>query len=227
MHTYYKRLISCVLVVSMLCGVSGNAFAVNFDSVEYVEEHSMFIPEEYVGIDLFTTGFCRENMTPEEEEYFDYLLTESVERNYTQNSSQDQESFKKDIEQLLRYNASTSSNISIMSDAPWWHLNTVEKIGAVLDVVISAALGGLGVASIRALIKQVGEAQAKKLVKSVVIDKIKSTLIRWGMTGGANAVEKYGLAVLFAAIDMSPGLAIAKLIDSIDAHKNNGYIDFW
>lgn len=52
------------------------------------------------------------------------------------------------------------------SHAPWWHLNTVPKIGGAINIVISVGLaflgGGLAVSSIRALIAKVGAKKAQK-----------------------------------------------------------------
>lgn len=54
------------------------------------------------------------------------------------------------------------------------------------------------------------------MIKSNIIMKVKSTLIRWGMYQGATIVEKFGVQWIMKTIDFSPGYQLAKLIDSKD-----------
>ncbi|WP_101696370.1 hypothetical protein [Clostridium minihomine] len=223
------KMLSFILTLSMVLSLSVPAFAAENSTITLKQSYdtSVTIPERFLNLDLSQTGYDRNKMSEEEAAFFDYLLNEAVDNHY---NTGNKEQFKNDVEAMLKSSYSSSrsaSKYTLNSDAPWWHLNTVEKVGAAIDIVIGGGLSKLGATSIRALIKQVGEAEAKKLVKSVIISKVKSTLLRWGMVQGATWVEAYGVKFIFAAIDFSPGLIIAKGIDSIDARPNNGYIEFW
>lgn len=119
--------------------------------------------------------------------------------------------------------------VDLFRSAPWWHLNTVGKVGSALNILIGGLLssvgGGLAAGGIRALIAKVGEAEAKKIVKNVVVNKVKNTLIAWGMSKIANGISNTLFQIIMWATD--PGTAIAEWLDAHDEKPNNGYIEVW
>lgn len=192
-----------------------------------------YIPSKYDGVDLFRTNFDITQMTENEKELYNYLIDREVDKYIlTNHSNESKAEVRKGIEDILTSNSINSSNdseLSFYSSAPWWHLNTVSKVGAAIDVVISAGIasigGGLASAGIRGLIAKVGEAEAKKIVQNVVVNKVKNTLIAWGMSGMASKVSGSLLTIIMWAAD--PGTQIAEKLDSVDAHPNNGYLEIW
>lgn len=85
-------------------------------------------------------------------------------------------------------------------------------------------MSSLGASSIRALIKNVGEREANKFIQSVIFSKVKSTFIRWGMTGGAKWVERGGIKLIMDGINFLPGVMIAKFWDAHYTNPNYGYL---
>lgn len=226
-----KKTVSLFLVFVLISGISVNAASfidtnvtLDFDKVN--SGSIIFTPDKYLGLDLYEKNFDRNLMTVLEEEYFDYLLEEATEGNREDMRVVEELLTSNDAMEFIN-NKAIFSTRNVRSSTPWWHLNSVKNVGNAIDIVISAALGGLGASSVRALIQKMGENQAKKMIKSNIIMKVKSTLIRWGMHQGANIVEKFGVSWIMKAIDYSPGYQIAKLIDSKDKRPNNGYIEFW
>lgn len=196
----------------------------------------MEIPVEFYGVDLFSTNFDVNQMTDTEKEFFNFLLEKEADRYLSDyDSSESKEQVMDDIQSIITEGLnspinSTNSNTAItMYAAPWWHLNTVGKVGSAINILISAALatvgGGIASGGIRALIAKVGEREAKKIVKNVVVNKVKNTLIAWGMSGMANKISNSLLTSLMWLAD--PGTAIAEWLDKYDAKPNNGYIEAW
>ncbi len=225
------RIISLLLAFLFIINTSASAATlVKVENDLSLEEYSVIsTPDKYLGLDLYSKSFDRNLMNELEEEYFDYLLDQAAQGNSDQIEEIETILISDDITELIEKDSyySAHSTLSSKSAAPWWHLNTVNNVGNAIDVIISAALGSLGAKTVRSLIYKMGESQAKKLIKSNVIMKVKSTLIRWGMHQGAKTVERYGLALIMRTITFSPGLQIAKLIDSRDKRPNSGRIEFW
>ena len=196
------------------------------------------IPKEYIGIDLLKSGFDVNKMTEKEKKFYDYLLDREAEKYMNANSDEDsKQDVKNQISAILsndsfnnsKLNIEDSSPIISFRSAPWWHLNTVSKVGSALNVAIGGIFaslgGGLASSGIRALIKKVGENEAKKIVKNQVLNKLKNKLLIWGMTGTAKKLGNGALQIIMWAAD--PGTRIAEMIDANDAHPNNGYIEAW
>lgn len=92
-------------------------------------------------------------------------------------------------------------------------------LGAVLDIVISACVGG-GVGAAAALVRRKGRAAAKRIVQQRVVNKMR------GM--GLGRAAGYASAALDLALGYySPGSIIAHRIDASDRKRNNGWIELW
>lgn len=125
--------------------------------------------------------------------------------------------------------ANVETYIHLNRSASWWHLNTVSKVGNAINILIGAGFaaigGGLSSGGIRALIAKVGEAEAKKLVQNVVVNKVKNQMIAWGMSG---LVSKVGNGMVQAIMWVAdPETRIAEMLDENDPHPNNGYVELW
>ena len=68
--------------------------------------------------------------------------------------------------------------------------------------------------------------QAKKLVRSVIIDKIRSVLFRFGFSQAASSITDGAVSIIISEV-LELGASIARWIDSWDHIKNNGYIELW
>lgn len=222
---------SLFLALTMMLSLSTTAFAA--ETFEYNQISSMEIPVEFYGVDLFSTNFDVNQMTDTEKNFFNFLLEKEADRYLSDyDSSESKEQVIDDIQSIITEGLNSpinSSTTTAMYAAPWWHLNTVGKVGSAINILISAALatvgGGIASGGIRALIAKVGEQEAKKIVKNVVVNKVKNTLIAWGMSGMANKISNSLLTSLMWLAD--PGTAIAEWLDKHDAKPNNGYIEAW
>lgn len=110
----------------------------------------MEIPVEFYGVDLFSTNFDVNQMTDTEKEFFNFLLEKEADRYLSDyNSSQPKEQVINDIKSIITEGLNSPTNSSTttaMYTAPWWHLNTVGKVGSAINILISAALATVGVA---------------------------------------------------------------------------------
>lgn len=209
---------------------SDDIYTTNFQNQANIELNTEFnTPSKFDGVDLFRSNFNENNMTALEKEYFEFLIQKEA-NNYLihNNTNETLEEISNDLKQIISQGTNLEKN-TILRTAPWWHLNTVGKVGSAINLVISAALTSIGgnivSGGIRALIAKVGKAQAKKIVKNVVVSRVKNTLIAWGMSKYASKVANALLNLIMWAAD--PGASIAKLIDKYDAKPRNGYIEAW
>ncbi|RRG18570.1 hypothetical protein D3P96_00890 [Weissella viridescens] len=92
-------------------------------------------------------------------------------------------------------------------------------LGIALDVVIAASVGG-GVGAAAALVRRKGKAAAKRFIQQRVSRKLKAM-------GLGRAAGYANLATDFALAYSAPGSALARLIDSRDRQRNNGWIELW
>jgi hypothetical protein len=92
-------------------------------------------------------------------------------------------------------------------------------LGIALDVVIAASVGG-GVGAAAALVRRKGKAAAKRFVQQRVSRKLKAM-------GLGRAAGYANLATDFALAYSSPGSVLARVIDSRDRQRNNGWIELW
>ncbi|MBL4931803.1 hypothetical protein [Clostridium paridis] len=90
-------------------------------------------------------------------------------------------------------------------------------VAAAINTAIGLAIGGAGVAGVRAWITSVGKEQAKKIFTRTITSK----LIAIGCTGLAGFI---GAAVNFAINYSDIGGAVASYLDSVDTYHNNGWI---
>lgn len=93
-------------------------------------------------------------------------------------------------------------------------------VGAAIEVVVTGAIAGFGVASVKALVKKVGKRETRKIFTRT----IKSKLIAWG----AETLITYHIidsAADFIFEYMDWGSKIADYLDSKDDVPNNGYLD--
>lgn len=102
----------------------------------------------------------------------------------------------------------------------------VKVFGAALDFAISAGIVALGYGGIRTLISHLGKKQAERLVRSVVIDKVRSALFKYGFSSAASWITDGAVGIIISGI-LEPGAAIARWVDSRDKISNNGYIELW
>lgn len=245
-----KRGMSLAMAVIMIFTFGSQTFADTWSdnylnkNNEYniIYEKATEIPEEYIGIDLFKKNFDVTKMTQKEKEFYDYLIEKEA-KNYLTNSLSNEvlEDVKEELEDIVSgdkivgessmdYELTNIGNYRTLArSAPWWHLNTVSKVGGAINIAIGAGFaligGGIAAGGIRALIAKVGAAEAKKLVKNVVVNKVKNQMIAWEMSGLVNKIGNGMVQAIMWATD--PGAKIARMLDAKDPHPNNGYLELW
>lgn len=97
---------------------------------------------------------------------------------------------------------------------------SVGLAGNMLNLAISAAMGGASGAVTRALIKKVGYKQAGVVMTRVVRNKLISL-------GVKNAKDVSSIVNSILAATLDPGTLAARWIDQHDKIKNNGWIELW
>lgn len=70
-----------------------------------IDENSLDIPQEYLGIDLFEKNFDVESMTTKEKEFYNYLLDREA-KNYLKNShtNEEIEEVKEELDDIISGN---------------------------------------------------------------------------------------------------------------------------
>lgn len=148
---------------------------------------------------IFKKNFDVTIMTPREKEFYNYLIEKEA-KSFLENSNTGEslEDVKEDLEDIVSGNnavSESSMNSTFVNienyrttakHAPWSHLNTVSKVGGAINILIGAGFSligrGLAAGGVRALTAKVGEAEAKKLVKNFVVNKVKNQMTVWGMS---------------------------------------------
>lgn len=181
---------------------------------------------DYKGIDLLDENVNLRNLSNKENELFNILIEDALRKNgiYT-----NKEYYKGLIIDLLEGNESienTTNYYEVTTMASNHGLVSVKVFGTALDFAISAGIVSLGYGGIRALISHLGKKQAERLVRSVVIDKVRSVLFKYGFSSAASWITNGAVEIIISGI-LEPGAAIARWVDSRDKISNNGYIELW
>ena len=181
---------------------------------------------KYEGIDLYKGKDTISANTLEEKELYNTLINRALESNGLESNPENISYIKSILEDTKNYNQDDFYEVGVTTysaRSKQHGLISTAALGSALDVAISAALTGLGGASVRALISSLGEAQAKRLVRSVVMDKVRNVLFRFGFS---TAATKFSGAIFnFLMGVTNPGGAIANYIDRNDLIPSNGYIE--
>lgn len=194
------------------------AFAETNQQTVQESPEDLLSPEEvnkYEGVDLLSTDFNIEQLSPTEREAFDLL----VERSYhSGNIDISMEEYRQELINLFSGNSSSAFRSR--------GLVSTGVLGGALNVAISSALLAAGYGGIRAALSAMGKYQAEQLVRSVVIDKVRGVLFRYGFSKAAQWVTDAGVGIIIGSA-LDPGGAVARWIDSKDKKPNNGYIELW
>lgn len=213
--------LSFILAMILSFTFSLNSFADN------IEENSM----QKDAISLQNKGFEEENLTNSEMELLDEIVDSAIDSVDGLNRNEED---KELIKQLLRNDTHleeiNENTIYLYSKSnkkkPKVRISVKHAAAAfntIASIAVVAATGYGGAVGVRLLIKKLGKKAAQNYMKRTISGKIKSALIRWGLTGMAAKVDSVLINYLYNILD--PGNGLANYLDKSDRWGKNGYIE--
>ncbi len=176
-------------------------------------------------------GFKEENLSTDENILLDKLVEISIENTKDlENTVENREMVKMLLRDDTRVTEDYDNMLLLYSASnkrkPKARVS-VKTAAAVFNVIVNgiliAATGGGGAAGARLLIKKLGKKGAQNYMKRTLASKLKTKLLKWGLTGSAAKIGSKIGDFVYNLID--PGTAIARYLDKTDGYGYNGYIE--
>lgn len=208
MKTLFKKLVSVVLVLTMVFSLSATAFAAEPDINQL--ERSM----ENITLDI-------NKMTPDEYKIYKEVMDATIKHEKSIDPNFNEQKFVSQVNGLLysmEYGIPTPMTRSRHSNSKVRFSIPNNVVATTINVAVSLLAGGGATATIKALVSKYGA----KTAANMIAKKVTAKLLALGIK------EASGLGTVIRHVVknvLDPGDTVAEWLDSKDKRPRNGYVD--